>query len=210
MKSPRARLDRLVAWSPVLLLGALAALTYWLDAQVRSPEPRIDGASRHDPDLYIEHISAVTFDTSGRVLQSLAAERAQHYPDDDSVDLTAPSLAFTDPGKPRLSIRADAGTVSGDRTTVTLRGHVRATRDAETGSTKASKDGPSGPATFTTDMLRVIPKQSRAETDRPVTIEDSRGIIHGNGMVFDNEAHTFKLRSAIRGTLQPQPRTALK
>ena len=36
----RALLDRLVAWSPVVMLGALAALTYWLDAQVQAPADR--------------------------------------------------------------------------------------------------------------------------------------------------------------------------
>jgi LPS export ABC transporter protein LptC len=64
---------------------------------------------------------------------------------------------------------------------------------------------PSGPATFTTEFLRIIPKLSRAETDRAVTIEEPRGIIHGVGMVLDNDAHTFKLKSAVRGTLQPRP-----
>ena len=50
------RIDRLIAWSPILLLGSLAALTYWLDAQVQPPAPRASGASRHDPDLYIENL----------------------------------------------------------------------------------------------------------------------------------------------------------
>jgi lipopolysaccharide export system protein LptC len=135
------------------------------------------------------------------VLQSLAAKRAQHYPDDDSVDLVAPALALTDPGKPRLAVTADAGTVSGNRDTVTLRGHVLATREAA-----ATPPGgtPAGPASFTTEVLRIVPRLSRAETDAPVTIEEPRGIIHGVGMVFDNEAHTFKLKSAVRGTLQPR------
>ena len=198
----RVRIDRLVAWSPVLLLGGLAALTYWLDAQVASSTPRNNGASRHDPDLYIENFSAVSFDAGGRVLQSLSAKRAQHYPDDDSVDLVLPSLTLTDPGKPRLAVNADEGTVSGNREIVTLRGNVRAMRDAA--APKAPADGsPIGPATFTTDMLRVIPKRSRAETDRPVTIEDPRGIIRGVGMILDNEAHTIKLKSSVSGTLQP-------
>ena len=42
MTPRRPRIDRLVAWSPVLLLGALAALTYWLDAQVQSSGRRDD------------------------------------------------------------------------------------------------------------------------------------------------------------------------
>jgi lipopolysaccharide export system protein LptC len=198
----RAKTDKLIAWSPVLLLAGLAALTYWLNAQIQPSTARRDGATRHDPDMYIENFSAITYGADGGVLQSLAAKHAEHYPDDDSIDLNSPSLVLTDPGKPRLTIAADAGTVSGNRELVTLRGNVRAMRDAET---KAPERGgtPIGPATFTTDMLRVMPKESRAETDRLVTIEEPRGIIQGVGMVYDNGLHTFKLKSSVRGTLQP-------
>jgi len=203
MVPTRARFDRLVSWTPVLLLGSLAALTYWLDAQVRAPGGQGNGAARHDPDLYIENFSAVTYDAGGHVLQSLAGKRA-HYPDDNSVDVFSPALALTEPGKPRLTVTAEAGTVSGDRETVTLRGNVRAVRDALPG-TPLPGGGPSGPATFTTDFLRVTPKLSRAETDRPVTIEEPRGIIRGVGMVLDNETHKFQLKSAVRGTLLPNP-----
>jgi len=202
MVPARTRLDRLVAWSPVLLLGGLAALTYWLDAQVQSSTARRDGASRHDPDLYIDHFSATTFSADGLVLQSLAAKRAQHYPDDDSIDLVDPSLTLTDPGKPRLTISAELGTVSGNREIVTLRGNVRATRDAVT---PAQGGGTAvGPATFTTESLRVTPKASRAETDKAVTIEEPRGIIRAVGLELDNKAKTLKLKSAVNGTLQPQ------
>jgi LPS export ABC transporter protein LptC len=61
--------------------------------------------------------------------------------------------------------------------------------------------------TFTTDLLRIKPKLGRAETDRPVTIEEPRGIIHGVGMTLDNNARTLKLKSAVRGTLQPNTLT---
>jgi lipopolysaccharide export system protein LptC len=200
----RARIDRLVAWSPVILLGCLAALTYWLDAQVQTSARKADGSSRHDPDLYIERFSAVTFDAEGHVRQMLAAARARHFPDDDSVDLTGLSFEMTAPDTARLAVTADAGTVSGDRETVTLRGNVRGTRDAVAAT--ARDRSPSGPVTFTTELLRVSPKLGRAETDAPVTIVEPRGIIHGVGMVVDNNARTFKLKSAVRGTLQPNLR----
>jgi len=201
MTPRRPRLDRLVAWSPVLLLGGLAALTYWLDAQVQMPARRDDGSSRHDPDLYIERFSAVSFDVDGRVRQMLAATRAEHFPDDGSVDLIAPSLELTDPGTPRITARADTGSVSGDREIVTLRGQVRATRDAAPAT--ARDKNPVGEATFATDMLRIIPKEARAETDKLVTVEEARGIIQGVGMILDNKARTVRIKSAVRGTLQP-------
>ena len=48
------------------LLGSLAALTYWLDAQVQGPSDRRDGSTRHDPDVFLENFRAITYDASGR------------------------------------------------------------------------------------------------------------------------------------------------
>ena len=209
MNQGRKLIDRLISWSPVLLLGSLAALTYWLDAQIQQQPARRDGTTRHDADLFIESFRATSFDTDGRVRQSLAAKRAQHYPDDESTDFVALSMALTDPGNPRFSVTADAGTVAGDRETIVFAGNVRAVRDAAPPAPKQgaanSADGPGGPVTLTTELLRVVPKQGRAATDRAVTIEEPRGIIHGVGMELDNNARTLKLKSGVRGTLQPRP-----
>jgi lipopolysaccharide export system protein LptC len=198
-----ALIDRLVAWSPVFLLGGLAALTYWLDAQVQADVARRDGTTRHDADMFIENFRAVSFDALGRLRQSLSAQRAEHFPDDETVVFSVPSLALTDPGRPRMAITADAGTLSGDRESVVFHGNVRATRDALPDDAPAGTD-PKGPITLTSDTLRVIPKKGRAETDGPVTVEEPRGIIHAVGMVVDNEAHTIKLKSGVHGTVSPE------
>jgi hypothetical protein len=58
MTHGRAWLDRLIGWSPVFLLGAFAALTYWLNAQVQPGGAAYDGSGRHDTDLYIEDFKA--------------------------------------------------------------------------------------------------------------------------------------------------------
>jgi lipopolysaccharide export system protein LptC len=202
-------LDRLTAWSPVLLLGGLAALTYWLDAQIAAPPPRRDGSSRHDPDLYVERFRAMSFAADGRVSQSLSAERARHFPDDDSIEFTQPAIVMTEPGHPRFAVNADQAIVAGDRETIAFSGNVRAVRDAMPAAPKAGAvkgaDGPRGPVTITTEYLRVRPKQGRADTARPVTIEEPRGIIQAVGMELDNQAKTLKLKSGVRGTLQPAP-----
>ena len=88
MDLSRSLLDRLVAWSPVLLLGSLAAMTYWLDAQIAAPSAPGDGARRHDPDIFVENVRAVSFDKNGVATQILSAARADHFPDDDTTQLT--------------------------------------------------------------------------------------------------------------------------
>jgi lipopolysaccharide export system protein LptC len=194
----RSSLDRLVAWSPALLLGAMAALTYWLDAQVRTSPSKFDGSGRHDTDLYVENFKADSFDAQGRIRQSLKAKSARHFPDDDTTELESPQITFSDPGKPMLNITSEKATVTGDRENIYFVGKVRGVRDA---SSPTANDGPS---TISSEYLHVIAKDERVETDKPVTIADPRGIISATGMDYDNKTKTIKFRSGVSGQLQPQ------
>jgi lipopolysaccharide export system protein LptC len=202
MDRTREFLDRLVAWSPVLLLGALAALTYWLDAQVQAPPARRDGSTRHDPDLFLQDFKAITFDAQGNPRETLSAARAEHFPDDESAELTKPKLSLADAGRPTITITADRGRIDGDRNQGDFAGDARVVRDADPAA--ARKASASGPVTLSTRALHVTTKEERVQTDEPVTIEDSRGIIRGQGLEFDNKAKTLRLKSRISGTFQPQ------
>jgi lipopolysaccharide export system protein LptC len=191
-------LNRLIAWSPVLLLGALAALTYWLNAQVQAPAPAFDGSRRHDPDLFIENFKAISLDATGNVRQALSARIARHFPDDDTTELEAPVITLSDPGKPKLSVTSNRASVTADQKHAYFIGKVKAVRDA------TAADARDGPMTIESEFLHVIPKEDRIVTDKPVTITDSRGIINATGMEIDNKARTIKLQSHVSGQLQPQ------
>jgi len=194
-------LDRITSWSPVLLLGCLAGLTYWLDSQVQAPAPRRDGSERHDPDIYIEGFRAIELDAQGRPRQMVAGKRAKHFGDDQMTEIAEPMLSQTEAGKPAFRITATTGRLSGDRKDVYFIGNVRATRDA--GPTSPGQ-APAGPVTVTTEYLHVVPDKEIARTDKAVTIEEPRGIIRSVGLELDNKARTLKLRSTVNGTLQPQ------
>ncbi|MEO8485420.1 MAG: LPS export ABC transporter periplasmic protein LptC [Betaproteobacteria bacterium] len=199
----RTLLDRLTAWSPVLLLGGLAALTYWLDAQVAAPLNANAGAPRHEADMYIENFRAVSLGPDGKPRQSISAARAQHYADDQTSDFTGPRLHLTEPGRPALTLTADRGKLSADRDNAWFYGNVRAEREAPDGDADAGSTG--GKMTLTTSSLHVDTKQERFDTADPVTIEEPRGIIRGTGLEFDNVAKTAVLKGQVHGTMQPRP-----
>ena len=203
MDRTRAFVDRLIAWSPVLLLGGLAALTYWLNAQVQPPTAHRDGSSRHDPDLFLVNFRATNFDPEGKPFETLTAVRGDHFPDDDSAELTQPMFKMTQAGKPTFMVNAERGKVSGDRVNVYFSGNVRAHREAEEPA-NAKVHEAAGPITLETEYLHVIPKTERAETDRRVTIHEPRGIIEAIGLDFDNKSRTAKLRSRVSGSFEPQ------
>jgi lipopolysaccharide export system protein LptC len=198
MTHDRAWVDRLIAWSPVLLLGAFAALTYWLNAQVLTGSAKFDGSGRHDVDLYIEDFKAVSLDEEGRIRQSITAKVARHFPDDDTTEFDSPFIVFSDPDKPPVSITANRGLITGDQKNAYFTGNVKGVRAA------AADDREKGPIVITSEYLHVLPKEDKIETDKPVTISDPRGIISATGMEFDNKAKTFKFNSHVSGQMQPQ------
>lgn len=202
MDKTRELVDRFIAWSPVLLLGALAALTYWLDAQVQTPPARRDGSARHDPDLFLQDFKAITFDSQGNARETLSAARAEHFPDDESAELTKPKLSLAEIGRPTLTITADHGRIDGDRNNGDFSGDVRVERAAD--PSPSANGEASGPVTLSTSALHVTTKEQRVRTDQPVTIQDPRGIIRGKGLAFDNNAKTLRLDSQVSGTFQPQ------
>ena len=60
--------------------------------------------------------------------------------------------------------------------------------------------------TLTTSLLHVFTKEQRVTTDQPVTIEEPRGIIRGQGLQFDNKAKRVRILSHVSGTLLPLQR----
>lgn len=206
MDRSRYLLDRLTAWSPVFLLGALAALTYWLDAQVQTPTGGKSTAARHEPDMYIENFRAVSLGLDGKVRQSITAKRLEHFADDQSSEFVAPRMALTETGKPGLELTAERGKISADRENAWFSGQVRAVRDAPAGG--AADGTPGGRVTLSTDALHVDTRQQRLDTDRAVTIEEPRGIIRGVGLEYDNIAKTAVLKGQVSGTMQPRPAPA--
>jgi LPS export ABC transporter protein LptC len=97
-------------------------------------------------------------------------------------------------------VTAETGRLTSDRENAYFRGNVKAVRDAEKGA-----DGKtSGPITLTTEYLHVMPREDRAMSDKPVTIQEPRGIIRANGFVLNDRDKTIVVKNGLRGTIEPQ------
>ena len=51
---------RLTTLAPLILIGALAGLTFWLDRLGQDSDRDVVGPSRHDPDFIVDRLTAVT------------------------------------------------------------------------------------------------------------------------------------------------------
>lgn len=183
--------DRLTAWFPLLLLAALAALTFWLDTFVRPPPAAGDSAARHDPDYIVDGLSALRMDERGGVKYSLFAERMVHYPDDDTTHLSRPRFVSYATAQSPVSITSREGLVSSEGENIYFHDDVVVTRAPYA---KRSE------LVVRTEYLHVMPDSHIAKTDRPVTITDANTTVHAVGLELNTETQVLRLLSRVRGT----------
>ena len=180
---------------PLLLMLALAALTFWLERTVREEEGVHPSLRRHDPDYVVENLNHTRFDAMGAVESTLAAAKMIHYPDDDSTDLVAPRVVQTKPNEPRVTLTADRGALSQDGEEVFLYGNVLVVREAEADRSETR---------MRTSFMHVVRAHSVIRTDRDVVITEEDRVLSGRGMEYHNDSRQLFLRERVRGRFAPK------
>lgn len=187
-------MERLRAWSALLPLLALLAGTYWLSQQVLPLPPVPDYKARHDPDYIVDNFSAMTLNEQGAPRFLMAAQKMEHYPDDDTTHLVEPRLTSPYSDKPPVHISAKRGEISHNGDEVFLRDEVTIVRDAS---------GTQGETKITTSYLHVVPDEEKADTDKPLVMTDARGTVSAVGMKLDSKARVIKLLAQVRSQYEP-------
>ena len=180
---------------PLLLMLALAGLTFWLERTVREEEGTHPSYRRHDPDYVIDNLAHTRFNAQGIVESTLAAAKMLHYPDDDSTDLVAPRVVQTRPNEPRVTLTADRGTLSQDGEEVFLYGDVLVVREGGPGHAETR---------MRTSFMHVVRAHSVMRTDRDVVITEENRVLSGRGMEYHNDTKELFLRERVRGRFEPR------
>ena len=178
---------------PLLLMAALALLTLWLDYQVRVEGGDHPSLRRHDPDYLINNLTTTTYNREGHADTTLAAAEMQHYPDDDSTDLTAPRFVQSKPEQPRFTVLADRGKISREGDELFLYDHVVLLRDA---------DAREPAAKMTTSFLHVLRDKSLVLTDREVLFEQEGRWLTGRGMEYRTDTRELFLKNDVRARFE--------
>jgi lipopolysaccharide export system protein LptC len=178
---------------PLLLMGALALLTLWLDHQVRVEGGDHPSLRRHDPDYMVSNFTTTTYNRDGHAETVLAAAQMQHFPDDDSTDITKPRLVQSKPDQPRMTVEADRGKISREGDEIFLYDHVVLVRDAVDNEP---------PAKMTTSFLHILRDRGLVRTDRDVLFEEPGRWLSGRGMEYHTDTRELFLRSDVRARFE--------
>ncbi len=175
---------------PLVLLGFLAALTFWLKQAAQLGDFGDGAKQRHDPDFYVEQFSIRRYGEDGALLDTLVADKMLHFPDDDSTDVVAPRLTYQ--GQEATVVTANNAWLDKEGKHVRMTGDVRVVQ---------SGGGDKPDTVMTTSVLYVTPDDKYAHTDAPVTITQGQTVVNGNGGSIDDKAKVAVLSGRVRGTI---------
>lgn len=182
---------------PLVIIGLLALLSAWLYQQVQQERLLSSGKLRHDPDAFVDDFDLSTLDAEGRLTHRLWATRMDHYPDDDSIDLSAPYMELYRAASEPLQARAKKGRVSSGGAEVLLEQQVKLHRPAN--RQQAAAD-------LHTEKLRIFPDRDFAETDVAVSYLSAGLKVQAVGMRAHLELGQVELLNRVRAVQQPQGR----
>lgn len=188
--------DRVTAIIAILLLAALAGITYWFSQSGRYGKLAAP-VSKEGPDFVVTGVTLTQFDAAGRATNRLFAETMTHYAIDDRAELQRPRYVSLRPDQPQLEARARRGLVEGSGERVLLTGDVVITR------APGPQDAP--PMRLTTEKLIAIPDRELYTTDQPVEVARGDSVIRAVGMDYDNIKRTVRFHADVRGTIEAAP-----
>lgn len=175
---------------PLVLLGFIAMVTFWINYSVQPELPKIDGSSRHDPDYIMSNFETIQTDINGDLRYKLEAAEMRHYPDDDTTELVQPDYMQFAVNKPYTRAVGKRGFVSSNGEEVELVDDVVVTRQAFEEK---------GEMTVETDFLKIRPNDEIVTTDRPVVIKQApKTVIYATGMVYEKKNKTITLLNRVR------------
>ncbi len=174
---------------PLVIVGALAGLTFWLDKATSGQEQTARANKRHDPDFFVEKFNVQRYDATGQLINSLVADKMTHFPDDDTTDVINPDLTIHRNGRP-MRITAKTAHMTKDGKEVLMKGNVRLLRPA----------GERPALLLETESMTALSDEQRARSNAPIRITQGSTVLHGGGVDYDGKALVTQLTGGVRGT----------
>ena len=193
--------DLLSIYLPLILMGVLALVSWWLVRSTPGLAPAIlDAPLRHESDYFMRNFSIRTFDGEGHLKSEISGAMARHFPDTDTVEIEQIRLrSFSDRGG-ITHATANRALTNGDGSEVQLIGDAWVRNEAHTDP--SGRKVPAGE--FHSEFLHAFTNTEQVKTNRAVRLVRGHDQLSADAMDFDNVARVLSLQGHVRGELHPK------
>ena len=192
---------------PLILMGLLTLLTFWLVQKNTPPEKStLERVRLHEPDYTIKDGALSALNELGNTKYRILGNNVTHYDDDASIDILTPRMRFFQLDKAPVTVKSDTGHLDGDLTILDLFDNASIFRPAQAAS-------PTQPATLrmlaSSSYFKVLINDDIIETYRPITLEQGMSIMNSTeGGIFNNVEQSMVLTGQVKGRIERAPRGA--
>lgn len=192
--------EQLLSYLPVLLMGLLAALTWWLVKN--TPGPDDGGAAAppsKEPDYTMRDFAVSSYAPDGSLRSRMEGALLHHYPDTDRIEVEDVRLRSLDAAGRVTLGRAQRALSNGDGTQVQLLGEARVLREP------GPDEGPAARIEILGEALEVDTEAQRVRSDRSVTLLTGRGELRAGSLDYRHADRQARLSGRVTGQLRAAP-----
>ncbi|QWE06477.1 LPS export ABC transporter periplasmic protein LptC [Polynucleobacter sp. JS-JIR-5-A7] len=210
LNSQRIKLNigrTLLGLMPLIFMGALTLMTFWLVKKNTPPESStLEPIRLHEPDYIIKNGTLSALNEQGNTKYRILGNKVTHYDDDASIDIDAPRMRLFQPDKAPVTVKSNTGHLDGDLTILELFDNASIFRpqQAATATEPASLR-----MLASSSYFKVLINDDIVKTDRPITLEQGMSIMNSTeGGTFDNIQQSMTLSGQVKGRIERAPRGA--
>jgi lipopolysaccharide export system protein LptC len=190
---------------PLILMGALTLVTFWLVQKVTPPEKStLERVRLHEPDYTITNGALSALNEMGNTKYRILGNKVIHYDDDASIDILTPRMRLFQLDKAPVTVKSDKGHIDGDLTILDLIDNASILRPAQAATASQA-------ATLrmlaSSTYFKVLINDDVIETNRPMTLEQGMSIMQSTaGGKFNNIEQSMTLLGQVKGRIERAPR----
>ena len=190
---------------PLILMGTLTLLTFWLVQKVTPPEKSsLERVRLHEPDYTITNGALSALNEMGNTKYRILGNKVIHYDDDASIDILTPRIRLFQLDKAPVTVKSDTGHLDGDLTILDLIDNASIFRPAQAAtSSQAATLRMLASSTY----FKVLINDDIIETNRPIMLEQGISIMQSTeGGKFNNIEQSMTLLGQVKGRIERAPR----
>ena len=200
LESLAAIWDKTSIYLPVVLMGLLALVSYWVVSLTPSADlPTPERPASQSPDSIMRDFAIRQFAPDGTLKSELFGLEMRRYPYNDTtvIDHTnGQQIATT--GR-RTTFRAQRLTTNSDQSIYWLEGNVLIIREA-----LSTPNGVEPMVQYQGEALTFYVDQDRLESNKPVLITRGNDRISANSLRYDDNTTVVNMEGRVRALLSPR------
>ena len=186
---------------PLLLMGTLTLVTFWLvKKNTPAEKSAVERMRLHEPDYTISNGALSALNESGVTKYRVLGKKVIHYDDDASIDIETPRIRLFPPGKSPITVKADKGHLDGDITILDLIDNAEIFRPPQAASaTEPARTRMLARSSY----FKVLINDDIIQTNKPIRLEQGVSVMNSTeGGVFNNIEQSMVFSGQVKGRIE--------